>query len=117
MVGAGIAGMSVQWTVRRAGGCGVWKETRPFARPAKGGATCKSAEFPAFWEAVLGSLLVVGAVVILATNYKQIRELHVFAAVLLVARLPFLAALALALFGDLRVHEFTDWRTVEATVC
>ncbi len=116
MVGAVIAAMSVQWTVARAVGCGVWKETMPFTRTAKGGATCKSAEFPAFWEAVLGSLLVVGAVVILATNYKQIRELHVFAAVLLVQSLPFLAAVALALLEDSRFNEFAYWRSVEAKV-
>jgi exo-beta-1,3-glucanase (GH17 family)/cellulose synthase/poly-beta-1,6-N-acetylglucosamine synthase-like glycosyltransferase len=116
MVGAVIAAMSVQWTVARAVGCGVWKETMPFTRTAKGGATCKSAEFPAFWEAVLGSLLVVGAVVILATNYKQIRELNVFAAVLLVQSLPFLAAVALALLEDSRFNEFAYWRSVEAKV-
>jgi exo-beta-1,3-glucanase (GH17 family)/glycosyltransferase involved in cell wall biosynthesis len=116
IVGAVIAAMSVQWTVARAVGCGVWKETMPFTRTAKGGATCKSAEFPAFWEAVLGSLLVVGAVVILATNYKQIRELHVFAAVLLVQSLPFLAAVALALLEDSRFNEFAYWRSVEAKV-
>ncbi len=116
MVGAVIAAMSVQWTVARAVGCGVWKETMPFTRTAKGGATCKSAEFPAFWEAVLGSLLVVGAVVVLATNYKQIRELHVFAAVLLVQSLPFLAAVALALLEDSRFNEFAYWRSVEAKV-
>ena len=70
MLGAVIAAMSVQWTVARAVGCGVWKETMPFTRTAKGGATCKGAEFPAFWEAVLGILLLIGALVVLATNYK-----------------------------------------------
>jgi exo-beta-1,3-glucanase (GH17 family)/cellulose synthase/poly-beta-1,6-N-acetylglucosamine synthase-like glycosyltransferase len=116
MVGAVIAAMSVQWTVARAVGCGVWKETMPFTRTAKGGATCKGAEFPAFWEAVLGTLLLISAVVVLATNYKQIRELHVFAAVLVVQSLPFLAAVAMALLEDSPFNEFAYWRSVEAKV-
>jgi len=116
MLGAVIAAMSVQWTVARAVGCGVWKETMPFTRTAKGGATCKGAEFPAFWEAVLGILLLIGALVVLATNYKQIRELHVFAAVLVVQSLPFLAAVAIAMLEDSRFNEFAYWRNVEAKV-
>ena len=116
MLGAVIAAMSVQWTVARAVGCGVWKETMPFTRTAKGGATCKGTEFPAFWEAVLGILLLIGALVVLATNYKQIRELHVFAAVLVVQSLPFLAAVAIAMLEDSRFNEFAYWRNVEAKV-
>ena len=116
MLGAVIAAMSVQWTVARAVGCGVWKETMPFTRTAKGGATCKGTEFPAFWEAALGILLLIGALVVLATNYKQIRELHVFAAVLVVQSLPFLAAVAIAMLEDSRFNEFAYWRNVEAKV-
>ena len=116
MLGAVIVAMSVQWTVARAVGCGVWKETMPFTRTAKGGATCKGTEFPAFWEAALGILLLIGALVVLATNYKQIRELHVFAAVLVVQSLPFLAAVAIAILEDSRFNEFAYWRNVEAKV-
>ena len=116
MVGAVIAAMSVQWTVARAVGCGVWKETLPFMRTAKGGATCKGADFPAFWEAVLGALLLVGAAVVVATNYKQIRELNIFAAVLVVQSLPFLAAVAMAVLEGSRFNEFAYWRSVEAKV-
>ena len=116
MVGAVIAAMSVQWTVARAVGCGLWKETLPFMRTAKGGATRKGADFPAFWEAVLGALLLVGAAVVLATNYKQIRELYIFAAVLVVQSLPFLAAVAIAVLEGSRFNEFAYWRSVEAKV-
>ena len=116
MVGAVIAAMSVQWTVARAVGCGLWKETLPFMRTAKGGATRKGADFPAFWEAVLGALLLVGAAVVLATNYKQIRELYIFAAVLVVQSLPFLAAVAMAVLEGSRFNEFAYWRSVEAKV-
>jgi hypothetical protein len=102
--------------VARAVGCGVWKETLPFMRTAKGGATCKGADFPAFWEAVLGALLLIGAVVVVATNYKQIRELNIFAAVLVVQSLPFLAAVAMAVLEGSRFNEFAYWRSVEAKV-
>jgi len=116
MLGAVVAAMSVQWTVARAVGFGLWKETLPFTRTAKGGATRKGADFPAFWEAVLGALLLVGAAVVLATNYKQIRELYVFAAVLVVQSLPFLAAVAIAVLEGSRFNEFAYWRSVEAKV-
>src|SRR5215475_6728248 len=116
MIGAVIAAMAVQWTVARAVGCGVWKETLPFMRTAKGGATRKGSDFPAFWEAVLGALLLVGAVVVVTTNYKQIRELNIFALVLVVQSLPFLAAVAIAVLEGSRFNEFAYWRTVEATV-
>jgi exo-beta-1,3-glucanase (GH17 family)/glycosyltransferase involved in cell wall biosynthesis len=116
MIGAVVAAMSVQWTVARAVGCGLCKETLPFMRTAKGGATRKGADFPAFWEAVLGALLLVGAAVVMATNYKQIRELYVFAAVLVVQSLPFLAAVAIAVLEGSRFNEFAYWRSVEAKV-
>ena len=116
MIGAVIAAMSVQWTVARAVGCGLWKETLPFMRTAKGGATSKGADFPAFWEAVLGALLLVGAAVVVATNYKQIRELYIFAAVLVVQSLPFLAAVAIAMLEGSRFNQFAYWRSVEAKV-
>ena len=41
MVSAVVAAMSVQWTVARAVGYGIWKESIPFARTAKGGSTRK----------------------------------------------------------------------------
>jgi cellulose synthase/poly-beta-1,6-N-acetylglucosamine synthase-like glycosyltransferase len=116
MIGAVIAAMSVQLTVARAVGCGVWKETLPFTRTAKGGAPCKGADFPAFWESILGALLMIGAVVVVATNYNQIRELNVFAVVLVVQSLPFLAAVAMAVLEGSRFNEFTYWRSVEAKV-
>jgi cellulose synthase/poly-beta-1,6-N-acetylglucosamine synthase-like glycosyltransferase len=116
MFGAVIAAMSVQWTVARAVGCGVWKESLPFTRTAKGGTTRKGADFPAFWEAVVGALLLIGAALVLATNYKQIRELYIFAAVLAVQSLPFLAAVTIALLEGSRFNQFAYWRSVEAKV-
>ncbi len=115
MIGAVVAAMSVQWTVARAVACGIWKESLPFMRTAKGGTTSKGPDFPAFWEAVLAALLLIGAVVVVMTNYKQIREVNIFAAVLVVQSLPFLAAVAIAAIEGTRASTASPiWRSVEA---
>jgi len=57
MMGAMIAAMSVQWTVSRAVAQGLITEHLPFARTSKGGLSRMSIEFQAFWEAVIGVLL------------------------------------------------------------
>src|SRR5215468_2347060 len=116
MAGAVIAAMSVQWTVARAVCCGLWKESLPFMRTAKGGATRKGPDFPAFWEAVLAALLLIGAVIVVATNYKGIHEVNIFALVLVVQSLPFLAAVAIGMLESSRFNEFAYWRSVEAKV-
>jgi cellulose synthase/poly-beta-1,6-N-acetylglucosamine synthase-like glycosyltransferase/exo-beta-1,3-glucanase (GH17 family) len=116
MIGAVVAAMSVQWTVARAVGCGVWTEGLPFMRTAKGGTTSKGPDFPAFWEALLAALLLIGAVVVVATNYKQIHEINIFAAVLIVQSLPFLAAVAIATLEGSRFNAFGYWRSIEAQV-
>src|SRR5207244_606813 len=116
MVGAVLAAMAVQWTVARAVGSGAWKESLPFMRTAKGGATRKGPDFPAFWEALLTVLLLIGAMIVVATNYKQIHEVNVFAVVLVVQSLPFLAAVAIAALEGTRFNEFAYWRRIEAKV-
>ncbi len=114
MLTAMFAAMSVQWTVARAVGDGVIKERLPFVRTAKGGGARPGEEFPAFWEAILGGLLVTGAVVLVATNHERIRELNIFAAVLIVQSLPFLSAVAIALIEGSRLNDFGYWRNLEA---
>ena len=116
MMAAVVAAMSVQWTVARAVGCGIWKESLPFMRTAKGGATSKGPDFPAFWEAVLAALLLIGAVVVVATNYKQIREINIFAVVLVVQSLPFLAAVAIGALEASRFNNFAFWHGVKARI-
>jgi uncharacterized membrane protein len=116
MIGAVIAAMAVQWTVARAVGFGVWKESLPFTRTAKGGATRKGSDFPAFWEAVLAGLLLIGAVVVVGTNYKQIHEVYIFALVLVVQSLPFLAAVGIAAVEGSRFNEFAYWQRMGAKV-
>src|SRR6266481_182027 len=56
----------------------------------------------------------IGAVV--ATNYKQIHEINIFAAVLIVQSLPFLAAVAIATLEGSRFNAFGYWRSIEAKV-
>ena len=116
MAGAVVAAMALQWTVARAVGFGLWKESLPFMRTAKGGTTKKGPDFPAFWEAVMGGLLLIGALTVVATNVKQIHELNIFAVVLVVQSLPFLASVAIAALEGSRFNEFAYWRSVEAKI-
>jgi exo-beta-1,3-glucanase (GH17 family)/cellulose synthase/poly-beta-1,6-N-acetylglucosamine synthase-like glycosyltransferase len=113
LFGAVCAAMSVQWTVARAVGHGIIKDHLPFTRTAKG-ALRRSSDFRALTEAVLAALLLLGAAVLIATNVKEVREIYVFAAVLLVQSIPFVAAVALALIERSRLNEFATWRTIEA---
>jgi exo-beta-1,3-glucanase (GH17 family)/cellulose synthase/poly-beta-1,6-N-acetylglucosamine synthase-like glycosyltransferase len=111
MLGAMIAAMSVQWTVSRAVANGLITEHLPFARTSKGGLSRMSIEFQAFWEAVIGVLLLVGAAVLVVTNNaKEVREIYVFAAVLVLESLPFLSAVAIAILENSRINAFSFWR-------
>jgi exo-beta-1,3-glucanase (GH17 family)/cellulose synthase/poly-beta-1,6-N-acetylglucosamine synthase-like glycosyltransferase len=113
MCGAVFAAMSMQWTVAFAVGAGVYKERLPFLRTAKGGATRKG-DFPAFWEGVIAALLLIGALTLVVSNYKQVREINIFAVVLVVQSLPFLAAVAMAAIEGTRLNSFAYWRALEA---
>ena len=113
MVGAVFAAMSLQWAVARAVGIGVFKERLPFLRTSKGGNSRKGPDFPAFWEAVIAGLLLVGAITLIVTNYKQVREINIFAIVLVVQSLPFLSAVGIALIEGSRINSFAYWRGIE----
>ena len=111
MLGAMVTAMSVQWTVSRAVANGLITEHLAFARTSKGGFSLMSVEFQAFWEAVIGVLLLVGAAVLVVTNnFKQVREIYIFAAVLVLESLPFLSAVAIAILENSRVNAFSFWR-------
>jgi exo-beta-1,3-glucanase (GH17 family)/cellulose synthase/poly-beta-1,6-N-acetylglucosamine synthase-like glycosyltransferase len=111
MLGAMVAAMSVQWTVSRAVANGLITEHLAFARTSKGGLSRMSIEFQAFWEAVIGVLLLVGAAVLVVTNnFKEIREIYIFAVVLVLESLPFLSAVAIAILESSRINSFTFWR-------
>ncbi|HET9688853.1 MAG TPA: glycosyltransferase, partial [Pseudolabrys sp.] len=115
LLGSVLAAMSVQWTVARAVGFGIIKDRLPFVRTSKGGIR-RSADFHAFWEAILAGLLVLGAVVLVSTNIKEIREIYIFAVVLLIQSLPFVAAVGLAVIERTRLNDFAYWRSLEARV-
>ena len=111
MLGAMVAAMSVQWTVSRAVANGLITEHLPFARTSKGGLSRMSIEFQAFWEAVIGVLLLIGAAVLVVTNsQKEVREIYIFAAVLVLESLPFLSAVAIAILESSRINSFAFWR-------
>ena len=115
VLAAALAAMSLQWTVARAIFDGLVKDRLPFARTAKGGRS-RVTSFQAFWEAVLGGLLVLGALVLIATNRNDIREIYLFAGVLMIQSLPFLAAVAMAALEGTRFNEFAYWTSLRLRV-
>jgi cellulose synthase/poly-beta-1,6-N-acetylglucosamine synthase-like glycosyltransferase/exo-beta-1,3-glucanase (GH17 family) len=115
--GAMVAAMALQWTVACAVANGIIKDHLTFVRTSKGGAAArKRVAFPAFYEAVLGGLLALGAVVVFATNGERVREINLYGCVLVVQSLPFLAAVALATFENSRLNDFAFLRNIEARV-
>ena len=113
LLGAVFAAMSVQWTVARAVTLGLVKDHLPFVRTSKGGLR-RSADFHAFWEAILAGLLLLGAAVLYTFNVKEIHEINIFAVVLVVQSLPFIAAVGLAVIERTRLNDFAYWRSLEA---
>jgi cellulose synthase/poly-beta-1,6-N-acetylglucosamine synthase-like glycosyltransferase/exo-beta-1,3-glucanase (GH17 family) len=134
--GAMVAAMAMQWTVARAVANGVLPDMRAlvaaiiaflragawtlrpkhltFVRTAKGGACRKKRAFPAFAEAVLGGLLVLGACIVIGTNYDRVREINLFGCVLVVQSLPFLAAAAIAAFERSRLNDYAVLHSLKA---
>ncbi|MBV9556820.1 MAG: glycosyltransferase, partial [Pseudolabrys sp.] len=113
LFGAVLAAMSVQWTVARAVGHGLIKDHLPFNVTAKGGMR-RVGDFHATWEAVLAALLLIGAVVLVQTNIKHVREINIFALVLVIQSVPFIAAVGLAMIERSKLNEFATWRAIEA---
>jgi exo-beta-1,3-glucanase (GH17 family)/cellulose synthase/poly-beta-1,6-N-acetylglucosamine synthase-like glycosyltransferase len=109
-LGAALSAMALQLTVGRAVADGVIRDELPFVRTAKGGAARWSDRFPALWEAVLGSLLLLGSITLHLTNDQQVDEISIFSAALLVQSLPFLAAIGIALIERSPLNAFATWR-------
>ena len=95
-LGAAVAAMSLQFTMAKAVAEGVIRDNLPFKRTEKGGAK-KSEGFAARWEAIIGGLLVLGGVALILTNQTEVREINIFAVVLMVQSLPFLATVFMAM--------------------
>lgn len=110
LLGAMIAAMSVQWTVASAVATGLVKDHLPFKVTAKGGKRRTGTPFAARWEALLASLLMTAAVSLYVWNTNDIRELDIFAAVLVLQALPFLSAVLLAAFEGSTFNSFAYWR-------
>lgn len=113
MLGSVIAAMALQWSVARAVGTGIVKDGLPFVVTAKGGATRRRAEFPAFWEAVLGALLIGVAILLYVTNFDRVYQANLFAAALAVQALPFISSVLMALLERSRINDFSFWRGLE----
>jgi hypothetical protein len=47
-------------------------------------------------------------------NFKQVREIYLFAVVLLVQSIPFLAAAGLAAIERSRLNDYATWQAIEA---
>jgi exo-beta-1,3-glucanase (GH17 family)/cellulose synthase/poly-beta-1,6-N-acetylglucosamine synthase-like glycosyltransferase len=109
-LGAALSAMALQLTVGRAVADGVIRDELPFVRTAKGGAARWSDRFPALWEAMLGTALLLGALTLHLTNDQQVHEISIFSAVLLVQSLPFLAAVGIALIERSPLNAFATWR-------
>lgn len=116
MLGAVFAAMSVQLTVAQAVMDGLIKDHLPFNRTAKGNRARKPVQFDGFWELILGSLLIIGAIVLVANNPLHITEIYLFAIVLVVQSLPFLSAAAIAAIEGRRVNEFAFWTGLQPKV-
>jgi exo-beta-1,3-glucanase (GH17 family)/cellulose synthase/poly-beta-1,6-N-acetylglucosamine synthase-like glycosyltransferase len=109
-LGAALSAMALQFTVGKAVADGMIKDSLPFVRTTKGGGARWSQSFPALPEAVLGSLLLLGALTLHLTNEQHVREISIFSAVLLVQSLPFLAAVGLALIERSPFNALATWR-------
>jgi exo-beta-1,3-glucanase (GH17 family)/cellulose synthase/poly-beta-1,6-N-acetylglucosamine synthase-like glycosyltransferase len=112
LFGAVFAAMSVQWTVASAVSQGLVKDHLAFNVTAKGGKR-RVSDYHATWETVIAGLLILGAIVLYETNYKQVREIYLFAVVLLVQALPFIAAAGLAAIERSRLNDYAYWRELQ----
>src|SRR5690606_12973308 len=63
-------------------------------------------DFHASWELAIATGLLLGALALYMTNYKEVREIYIFAGVLVIQALPFIAAVLIALFERSRLNDF-----------
>lgn len=115
-IASAFAAMSLQFTVAKAMFDGLVKDGLPFNVTAKGGGKKKAAKFQAFWESILGGLLILGAITLVATNAKNVTEINLFAFVLVIQSLPFLSAVAMALLENSKLNEFAYWTDLRTRV-
>lgn len=112
-LGAAFAAMALQLTVARAVGEWTVKQHMAFIRTAKGGKGGRNA-FPAFWEAILGCLLLGASALVFGMNVENVFEMNLFALVLLVQSVPFLSATILACLERSALNDPVHARTLVA---
>jgi exo-beta-1,3-glucanase (GH17 family)/cellulose synthase/poly-beta-1,6-N-acetylglucosamine synthase-like glycosyltransferase len=113
-IGAAFSAMALQLTVGKAVGEGLIKDSVPFMRTAKGSGRSMSDRFPAFWETMLGLLLLLGSVALYVTNEPEAVAIYIFSVVMAVQSLPFLAAAGITLLERSSFNEFATWRKLTA---
>lgn len=94
---AGIAAMSLQWTVGKAVFDGVLREGLAFVRTDKGARRKNrpGAVFHAFRETLLGVALAASALALHLANVQEVVEISFFAVTLAIQSIPLLAATAM----------------------
>ena len=112
LFGGLVAAMSLQWTIARAVVAGLVGDSLPFVVTSKGGNSRRTMSFPAFWESVIGVALVAGALLVAFTNHEGVLEIWLFALVLALQSLPFLAAALIAAFERSRLNDFALWTSI-----
>jgi hypothetical protein len=105
--------MGLQFTIARAVAEGVVTDHLPFVRTDKGGVR-KRQRFAALFESIIAGLLISGSVLLIATNKNEVRETYIFALVLAVQSLPFLAATIIAAIERSAWNDFVLWRKLGA---
>jgi hypothetical protein len=115
MLAAMFVFMSLQWTVASAAAKAAFSgNERYFHRTPKGANGPRHPHRVPLSEAVLGGLLLASAVVLFAINIYRVFEVDIFAAILVMQSLPFLAAVALPAFEGTRANSFHYWRGIES---
>jgi exo-beta-1,3-glucanase (GH17 family)/cellulose synthase/poly-beta-1,6-N-acetylglucosamine synthase-like glycosyltransferase len=115
MLAAMFVFMSLQWTVASAAAKAAFSSTEGyFHRTPKGASGSRHHRPLPLTEAVLGGFLLASAIVLFAINIYRVLEVDIFAAILVMQSLPFLAAMALAVFEGTRANSFDYWRGIES---
>ena len=111
MLGAMIVFMSVQWTVASAAFKAAFPASQSyFHRTRKGGGAIVSTRVRAMPEMWLSLLLLAGATAVYAANTYRHIEADLFATIMVVQSLPFLAAVALVWLERLGGNELSATR-------
>ena len=105
------SGRRLGWLLAALGAAGLLIAS--VSRPADAGSAAAQDWSP---FVLVAGLLLIGALTLVITNYKQVHEINIFAFVLVVQSLPFLSAVAIATIEGTRFNSFAYWRGIEARI-